>query len=406
MQAPESPPIPFVRKLALSLLVITFAIVPINTAVFFWGFQNRSDTALGVFVVLALTQCVFGLGAILAGVAWAIHLGRAGASKTHGVLAALGGLLGLVGGVVGGGAGFFAFAFANAMGGAWGRPLRVRGRVIHPELDEGTDWTLGDLPDAAGLDPDTRAALAALWLHDAQKEHASVPAFARVTWMLTAAGAPAELVDRSLVAAREEVDHTRRCFALAAGYGGRSYSVEPMPDLLLGGALDLTGNVFVHLAVESLKDGCLLEDYNADVAAECALACSAPVTRAVLQRIAVEERAHAELSWSILSWCLERGGLPVRERIARERNSLARIARPTAVSADKQALVARADPALLRAHGRLPDARWAEVWEVRRDATQERLDALLGAAALGGSTLRAGARSNPRSVSSPFALGS
>ena len=38
-----------------------------------------------------------------------------------------------------------------------------------------------------------RAALEALWLHDAQKEHASVPAFSRISWMLAAVGAPADV---------------------------------------------------------------------------------------------------------------------------------------------------------------------------------------------------------------------
>lgn len=110
-------------------------------------------------------------------------------------------------------------------GGAWGRPLRVRGRQLHPELRGGTDWTLGARPDPAGLDPATRRALEALWLHDAQKEHASVPAFSRISWILAALGAPAELLEGAHRAALEEIDHTRRCFALAAGYAGRSHSV-------------------------------------------------------------------------------------------------------------------------------------------------------------------------------------
>ena len=45
-----------------------------------------------------------------------------------------------------------------------------------------------------------------------------------------------------------------------------------MPDLLRGG-LDMRGDPLVHLAVESLEDGCLLEDFNADVAAACEAAC-------------------------------------------------------------------------------------------------------------------------------------
>jgi hypothetical protein len=99
-------------------------------------------------------------------------------------------------------------------GGAWGRPLRVRGRILHPKLREGSDWTRGAHPDAAGLDEATRAALEALWLHDAQKEHASVPAFARISWLLAAVGAPAELIEGAHRTALEEIDHARRCFAL------------------------------------------------------------------------------------------------------------------------------------------------------------------------------------------------
>jgi hypothetical protein len=176
------------------------------------------------------------------------------------------------------------------------------------------------------------------------------------------------------VAALEEIDHTRRCFALAAGYGGRSHTAEPMPDLLLGG-LDLSGPPLEAIAVESLKDGCLLEDFNADVAAACAAACREPATRDVLERIAREERSHAELSWRIVAFCLERGGDAVRRAV--ERADLAAVPRPTAVSAEKRALVERADPEALRRHGRLPDAAWAAMWTRRLAGTADRLASLI-----------------------------
>jgi hypothetical protein len=41
-----------------------------------------------------------------------------------------------------------------------------------------------------------------------------------------------------------------------------------MPDLLVG-ALDVQGDPLARLATESLTDGCLLEDFNADVAGAC-----------------------------------------------------------------------------------------------------------------------------------------
>ena len=43
----------------------------------------------------------------------------------------------------------------SALGGAWGRPLRVFGRQVHPLLREGSDWTAGAKPSRSGLDEDT-----------------------------------------------------------------------------------------------------------------------------------------------------------------------------------------------------------------------------------------------------------
>ena len=361
------------------LLLLTLATGALN-AVFYFALvlQLRGDDlamALLTFFIVAAVQTLLGLATLISGIVYAVRMRRAGESMFTALGMAFMGLLGSGGGVVGGVLGVGVFAL-GASGGAWGRPLRVRGRVRHPELREGSDWTEGDAPDVSGLDEPTRAALEALWLHDAQKEHASVPAFARVAWTLVAVGAPAELVERTFTAAQEEIAHTRLCFALAAGYGGRSHSVESMPELLLNG-LELRGDAFVHLALESLNDGCLLEDYNADVAAACRDACQEPVTGAVLTAIAREERAHAELSWAILTFCLTRGGRPVREALERAARRLGSIPRPTAVSAEKQALVARADATALRAHGRLPDSEWARIYDVRLAQTAERLATLL-----------------------------
>lgn len=261
-------------------------------------------------------------------------------------------------------------------GAAWGRPLRIKGRQLHPELREGSDWTKGECPDASRLDEPTRQALAALWRHDAQKEHASVPAFSRISWMLAAVGAPAELMEWSHRAAMEEIDHARKCFALAAGYGGRSYTVEPMPDLLLGG-LDSKADPIVTLATESLSDGCQLEDFNADVAGACALVCEEPATRAVLEQIAVEERSHADFSWALLAWLLERHPGKVRPAIEKTIIELCKFKRPTAVSWDKMTLVKKANSDQMLKHGRLQDERWGELWDIRLTETQQRLSALL-----------------------------
>lgn len=360
-------------KIAAVLGVISVVIIPVNLA---QGFLRKNDGVL--FIALAAVQILFGL--IAAILALLQYLRSGGLPKRGWAL-----VVGIVGVLVGGGGvvaifmlGLLLLAVAGA-GGAWGRPLRLQGRILHPGLREGSDWTRGARPDVTDLDAPTRLALEALWLHDAQKEHASVPAFSRIGWMLAAVGAPAELLEGAHRAAMEEIDHTRRCFALAAGYGGRSHSVEAMPDLLIGG-LDLPGDPLVYLAVESLQDGCLLEDFNADVAGECERACQDPATKDVLARITREERSHAEFSWQMLAWLLARGGAKVERAIADALVALTKVPRPTAADAEKQALVERADPAALRAHGRLRDEAWAALWTVRLDATRARAEALLGRA--------------------------
>lgn len=369
------------RTVTRALLLATFVIGALNAAVYFAGVLQADANAVGIlfvlFMGLAALQVLLGLGTVIAGVVYGLRMRREGESMATAMGMAFLGVAGAAGGVVGGVGGVGLLALSAGMGGAWGRPLRIRGRVRHPELRAGSDWTEGDRPSVEGLDAPTCAALEALWLHDAQKEHASVPAFARVAWTLIAVGAPAELVTRTFTAAQEEIAHTRLCFALAAGYGGRSHSVESMPELLVQG-LDVRGDAFVHLALESLNDGCLLEDYNADVAAACRDACEEPVTGAVLACIAREERDHAELSWSILDFCLARGGQPVRDALLDAAGKLGSIPRPTAVSGEKLALVARADAAALRAHGRLPDTEWARIYTERLGRTHRRLAELLG----------------------------
>src|SRR5204863_1650000 len=132
-----------------------------------------------------------------------------------------------------------------------------------------------------------------------------------------------------------------------------------------------------HLAVESLGDGCLLEDYNADIAAACRATCEDAAAGGVLAQIAREERSHAELSWRIVELAIERGGAPVRRALAAAAEKLAEVPRPTAVARDKQAIIDRADPAALRRHGRLLDGTWAPLWEPRVAATRARLAGLL-----------------------------
>jgi len=332
---------------------------------------TTSSALLAVFHILAALQAAAALGATV--LAFFVA-GSARARWGFGLLGALGAFAtfaGWIGGLVVAG-------FARG-GGAWGRPLRARGRQLHPELTLGTDWARGLRPDAAALDARHARLLETLWLHDAQKEHASVPAFARVGWLLSAVGAPPELHRRVLRAADEEIDHAERCFALAAGYGGRCHTALPMPELALG--IEPVADPVGTLVRESVLDGELLEGFNADVAEACAAVCREPVTRAVLERIAREERDHAAVSEEIVSWVL--AAYPARSRaaLAEARAAMRAYRRPTAVSAANAGLLRGLDPGTLAAHGRLPDGRWAELWEARLAQTDRQLALRLTAAA-------------------------
>lgn len=350
-------------------IIIALLIIPVNIFVWFESATHRQAGPI-VFTILAAVQLILSI----IGIVLAIRRRKTVRSDVTVSAIITGSLTGL-GAIVGWGLGMLVMALS--MGAAWGRPLRVRGRQVHAVLEPGSGWASGDQPTVDDLDPTTAQALEALWLHDAQKEHASVPAFARLTWLLTAAGAPADLLAWSQRAGLEEIDHAQRCFALATGYGSGPRQPMPMPELLAANAFAGSPRAVVTLAVESVTDGCLLEDFNADVAAACATVCTIAAPRAVLEQIAREERSHAAFSWTVLRWTLSEHRDVVLPAVRQAIQDLHRLPRPTAANDTVAPLVANADATALQRHGRLPDSRWQELWDRRRQLTQERMERLL-----------------------------
>jgi hypothetical protein len=78
-------------------------------------------------------------------------------------------------------------------------------------------------------------------------------------------------------------------------------------------------------------------------------------------------------SWQVVAWVMAHAPDHARPALDRAVTALDASPRPTAVSDEKRALVDRADPAELRAHGRLPDTEWAAAWTTRLRATRARL---------------------------------
>ena len=190
-----------------------------------------------------------------------------------------------------------------------GRPLMVDGEMVSAQDAERSDWSGHRLPDADGLSSEARRALAQLWTQHALLEHASVPAFARVVLELTALGAPADLVRRTVAATADEVEHASACFALASAYADRPVGPGPLP-VPEAGAIDLA-----RLAVETFREGCVGETLAVAVAVAQRHEATDPAVLATLDRIIEDESEHAALAWDIVRWAIQAGGTPVREAV-------------------------------------------------------------------------------------------
>lgn len=263
--------------------------------------------------------------------------------------------------------------------GGWGRPLRIGKRAITPDVRASKEWARGPRPDPSGLDDVTRGVLRDLWLHDARKEHASVPAFGRVARHLVALGAPSDLVKRAHLSCLQEIDHAERCFALASAYAGEDLGVQPMP-ALYGADEALPRDrtkALVLVATEALVDGALLEDFNAELARTALDDVRDPACREALVRIVEDESDHAALAWDILAYCVAEGGEAVVRALRAKHAAIGQ----EPESLYDPALTARVDAlperTALYAHGRVRRERVEGVYEARRRHAGERLDAIL-----------------------------
>jgi hypothetical protein len=227
-----------------------------------------------------------------------------------------------------------------------GRPLLDGGEGVMAPARSTTTWLADDVePDVTGLQDAARRALAAAWLEDALREHASIAAFSRATLELLAVGAPPELVEGCQHATLDEIDHARRCFSLATAYAGRPLGPGPLP------ALAPRGKDLVGLVLDTFVEGCVGETIAALVAERAGERTRDPAVRATLRVIAEDEARHAALAWRTIAWAVHAGGATVETALRRL------LERPPVIDApDPMDVATRA--ALGRAwgeHGRLDD---------------------------------------------------
>lgn len=161
----------------------------------------------------------------------------------------------------------------------------------------------------------------------AHLEAASVPAFERLFEELRGLGAPTALCEGALLAAVEEIDHTRRTALLAQRFGAqpRVPGVEARPL-----------RTRFELALDNAVEGCVRESFGALVAHHQAAHASDAQVREAMVAIAEDEMRHAELSWATHEWLWS--GLDDAERAA------VRAAQRDAVETLRQQLAAPVSP--------------------------------------------------------------
>src|SRR6188768_815298 len=124
---------------------------------------------------------------------------------------------------------------------------------------EGNDCSRGGRPFLVHGQPRVASLACAVtndaeWLADAQVEHASVAAFARLSLQLLALGAPVELVRDAQLASLDELRHADFFFDLASHAAGSPLRPGPLD---VAGALD---DLSLAALIESnLREGCIGE---------------------------------------------------------------------------------------------------------------------------------------------------
>jgi hypothetical protein len=178
-----------------------------------------------------------------------------------------------------------------------GRALRDGERVIVTPLAQGT-----------ALEGD-----AARFAKMAAAEHASIASFARTSLELLALGAPADLVRDTHLAALDESEHARKCYALASKLAGRKVGPGALP------VHRLDAPTYATFAAATFIDACVGETVGAALLREMASRESVVEVRTTLEEIAADEERHAELAFRTLAWAVAAGG---EEAASAVRNAL------------------------------------------------------------------------------------
>ena len=130
--------------------------------------------------------------------------------------------------------------------------------------------------------------------HVAQLEAASIIAFVELARQLKCHGAPAHLIQRCLMAAKDEIHHANAFMTLAKNFG------ETIPAIIREKAPEDLFHIALHNAVE----GCVFETWAALKAHHQSIHCQIPTLKKLYARVADDETRHGQLAWDLHHWLM------------------------------------------------------------------------------------------------------
>lgn len=178
-----------------------------------------------------------------------------------------------------------------------GRPFVVEGRMETATSVSRGDWSEPVAPDPRCLAHDRGREIAERFAQIAATEHASIASFARFTLELLALGAPSHLVEASVRAGLDEIEHARATYSIASAYAGTRLGPSELP----AAAASIRPRPRAELLAALAAEGCVGETLGAAEAAAALEAATIPALKATYERIASDEERHAALAWRTLA---------------------------------------------------------------------------------------------------------
>ena len=152
---------------------------------------------------------------------------------------------------------------------------------------------------------------------EARIEYASVASFGELGLELMALGAPTALVARCHRAAIQEIAHATALDRLAGRDGSQFGAIPHLRGRRIGVRFRTRRHHLARIALASYRDGWLNEGLSAsEMEARAQMADNTEARRA-FERIAAEERGHAELGRDVVLWCFEESPKSVGRALAR-----------------------------------------------------------------------------------------